>query len=117
MEKRITKRDVLNYIIKTYANDTMVVEYATHEIELLDRKKATDTKTKTQVENENIKDVIVRVLGNAENAMTITDIQANDETLATLSNQKMSALLKQLVDDNVVVKEVVKKKAYFTLAQ
>ena len=113
MEKRITKRDVLNHIIETYANDKMVVEYATHEIELLDRKKSSDTKTKNQVANEGLKDIIVATLTDLAKFVTITELQNANTELAELSNQKISALLKQLVDSEIVKKQVDKKKAYF----
>lgn len=113
MEKRVTKRDVLNHIIENYANDTMVVEYATHEIELLDRKKTNDTKTKNQIANESLKDVIVATLTNLAKFVTISELQDANTELAELSNQKISALLKQLVDNEIIKKQIDKKKAYF----
>ena len=112
MEK-LTKRNVLEYIIETYANDKKVVDYAKHEIELLDNKKASATKTKTQIENENIKNVIVATLKEIAKFVTITELQNANENLKELSNQKMSALLKQLVDNEIVKKQVDKKKTYF----
>ena len=115
MEKKITKRDNFNEIIKiaTELNRKDLVEFAAHEIELLDRKKSTDTKSKTQIENENIKNVIVDTLTELAKFATITDIQNANPQLAELSNQKISALLKQLVDTEVVKKQIDKKKAYF----
>jgi len=113
MEKKITKRMVLEHLINDYSTDEMVVEYAKHEIELLDNKKANSTKTKTQVENENIKNVIVETLTEMAKFATITEIQEANASLAELSNQKISALLKQLVDNEIVKKQVDKKKAYF----
>ena len=113
MEKKITKRMVLEHLIENYANDTMVVDYAKHEIELLDNKKASNTKTKTQIENESIKNVIVDTLTELAKYVTITELQNANTELAELSNQKISALLKQLVDNKVVNKQVDKKKAYF----
>ena len=113
MEKKITKRMVLEHLIETYANDKMVVNYATHEIELLDNKKASNTKSKTQVENEGINNVIVATLTDLAKYVTITELQNANEELANLSNQKISALLKQLVDSEIVKKQVDKKKAYF----
>lgn len=113
MEKKITKRVVLEHIINTYANDQMVIDYAKHEIELLDNKKASNVKSKTQVENENIKNVIVETLIDIAKYVTISELQDANETLASLSNQKISALLKQLVDSEVIKKQIDKKKAYF----
>ena len=113
MEKKITKRMVLEHLIENYANDTMVVDYAKHEIELLDNKKSSNTKSKTQIENENIKNVIVETLTQLSKFVTISELQSANEELANLSNQKISALLKQLVDTEIVKKQIDKKKAYF----
>lgn len=115
MATKITKRMVLEHLIENYANDTMVVDYAKHEIELLDKKASNKTPTKTQVENENIKNVIVEVLTNATSPMTITDITNANDKLVELSNQKISALLTQLINANLVVRTSDKKKAYFSI--
>jgi hypothetical protein len=117
MATKITKRMVLEHLMETYANDTMVVDYAKHEIELLDKKASNKTPTKTQVENENIKNVIVEVLTNATSPMTITDITNANDKLVELSNQKISALLTQLINANLVVRTSDKKKAYFSIVR
>lgn len=116
MEKKITKRFVLNHIIENYGKDTLVVDYARHELELLDKKANSKTPTKTQLENENLKEVIVKVLTNGATPMTITDIQSVNQELENLSNQKISALLTQLVKDKVVVRTTDKKRAFFSIA-
>lgn len=117
MEKRITKKDNFETLRKVVVElgRTDLVDFIDHEIELLSRKRVSNTKTKTQIENENIKDVIVKVLTESDKALTITEIQESDSTLTDLSNQKMSALLKQLVDSEIVKKEIIKKKAYFNI--
>ena len=117
MATKITKRMVLEHLMKDYANDTMVVDYAKHEIELLDKKASNKTPTKTQVENEHIKNVIVEVLTNATSPMTITDITNANDKLVELSNQKISALLTQLINANLVVRTSDKKKAYFSIVR
>ena len=117
MEKRITKRDVLNHIIETYSNDTMVVEYATHEIELLDKKASSKTETKTQKENVAIMETIVNTLVELAKPVRISELQSANETLENLSNQKISALLKKLVDTEKVVKTIDKKVAYFSISE
>ena len=115
MEKKITKRVVLEHLIEKYSNDEMVVNYATHEIELLDNKKSSNTKTKTQIENESIKNVIVNTLTELAKMVTISELQSANEELAEYSNQKISALLKQLVDSKTITKTIDKKKAYFSM--
>ena len=93
-----------------------LVEFVDKRVEQLNKKAENKGLTATQKANEDIKAEIVKVLANAETKMKISEIQANSEMLKDLSNQKMSALLKQLVDTNVVIKEIEKKVAYFTLA-
>ena len=115
--KKITKKERFNELIAIVGDRTDLVEFLNHEIELLDKKAGVKTPSKTQIENENTKNVIVNVLVNSNKPMTITEIQENDSTLATLSNQKVSALLTQLVKDNKVVRTVDKKKAYFTISE
>ena len=117
MEKKITKRDNFNEIIKiaTEIGRTDLVEFAKHEIELLDKKKSSDTKTKNQIENEGIRNVIVETLRTAGKLLNIPEIQSANKELGELSNQKITSLLTQLVNSKIIVKEYVKKKAYFKL--
>ena len=116
MEK-MTKREMFEMIKGVCANDTRIVEFCEHEIELLNRKSSKSTQTKTQIENENIKGAIVNALTEIAKPVTITDMQELNTEMANYSNQKLSALLKQLVEnDKKVVKTVDKKKSYFTVA-
>jgi DNA-binding transcriptional regulator GbsR (MarR family) len=51
-----------------------------------------------------------------EKPVTISEFQGlSTSEVATLSNQKLSALLKKLVEENKVVKTVEKKKSYFSV--
>ena len=116
MEK-MTKREMFEMIKGACANDTRIVDFCEHEIELLNRKSSKSTQTKTQIENENIKGAIVNALTEIAKPVTITEMQELNTEMANYSNQKLSALLKQLVEnDKKVVKTVDKKKAYFTVA-
>lgn len=117
MEKKITKRERFMELKEIVSDRTDLVDFINHEIELLNKKANTKTPSKTQIENESIKDVIVKTLIDLAKPVTITEIQEKDSTLATLSNQKISALLTQLVKDNKVVRTVDKKKAYFTISE
>ena len=92
------------------ANPAMVA-FIDHELELLAKKAINKKPTKTQEENEVIKAEILAVL--TEKGMTVTEIQALSKTLSNLSNQRVSALLRQLIADGLVVKTVDKKKSYF----
>ena len=117
MEKMTTKEMFAEILkVKGVAENTTMVDFINHEIELLTRKGSKSTPSKTQIENEGIKKVIVNALTEIVTPVTITDLQAKCEDLTSYSNQKISALLKQLVDSGVVVKSTDKKKSYFTIA-
>ena len=94
------------------ANEEMVA-FINHEIELLNKKSANKKATKTQEENVTIKEEILSVL--TTEGATVTDIQSKSETLSALSNQRVSALLRQLIESGEVVKSTDKKKSYFAL--
>lgn len=115
MEKRLTKKDYFNKIMEVCADNAEIVAFCEKEIEMLGRKNSKSTPNKTQVENEGIKKEIVSALERVGEAVTISDLQAKDATMATYSNQKLSALLKQLVESDVVVKTTEKKKSYFSV--
>lgn len=114
---KMTKVQMFNAIkaiAEVSANEDMVA-FIDHEIDLINRKSANKKATKTQVENEGIKDTILSVL--TSEGATVTEIQAKDESLSALSNQRVSALLRQMVESGTVVKTVNKKKSYFALAE
>ena len=115
--KKITKRDHFNALlnIPAVAENEGLVEFINHEIDLLNRKNSTEKKpTAQQVANEGIKTAIVN--GMEPNRMyTVTEIIKEVDGCAELSNQKVSALLRGLIDEGKVVKTIDKRKSYFTL--
>ena len=119
--KKMTKKETINLLIDVLVGnkeveDTQIfVDFLIHERELLEKKSSNSGQTKTQKENELVKEKIVNALGVVGKFVTITELQEQNEEMANYSNQKLSALLKQLVDSNVVARQVDKKKAYFKL--
>ena len=111
--KKMTKKDFFKELRGMVADRQDLVDFIDHEIELLSKKSSRTAPTKTQVENEKIKEKIVATLVELGKYATITDIQNANTELADLSNQKISALLKQLYDNKVIEKVIDKKKAYF----
>ena len=118
--KKITKRDNFNKLltIEEVARNEQLVEFINHELELLDRKSASHSTAKTanQKANEEIKKTIIDALTKLGKS-TISELQSGSEEMAEYSNQKLSALLKQLVDSKQVVRTMEKKKAYFEVAE
>lgn len=118
--KKVTKRDNFNALLEieeVKANQGLV-DFINHELELLDKKSAgrTTATTANQKANEEIKKVIVSELVRL-GKHTITELQKESEELAQYSNQKLSALIKQLVDNGEVTKTIDKKKSYFEIAK
>ena len=111
--KKLTKKDYFNELKVLVSDRQDLVDFIDHEIELLSKKSSKTAPTKTQVENEKIKEKIVATLVELDKYATITDIQNANTELANLSNQKISALLKQLYDNKIIEKVIDKKKAYF----
>lgn len=118
MANKITKREVIGMMMKeevVKANPTYVA-YLENELALLDKKAQNKKATKTQEQNVGIKATILEVLATIGSG-TVTDIQNGNEELSALSNQKVSALVRQLVESGEVVKTVDKKKSIFSLAK
>ena len=124
-EKKITKRDYFNALRNFIeGEDTIdgincdnVLEFIDKELALLDKKKSSSANSAKKQENEGYKQTILDVLANNE-PMCITDIYDASEELSTAlnrSNQKMSSLLTQLKNENLVIRSEVKGKAYFTV--
>ena len=116
--KKITKRDRFNALLSIPAvqADPGLVDFINHELELLAKKNSADKKpTAQQTANEAIKSAIVEGM-EANRLYTVTEIQKSVDKCADLSNQRVSALLRQLKDDGVIVRIEDKRKAYFSLA-
>ena len=116
--KKITKRERFESLLtlSQVQADPGMVEFINHELELLAKKNSSEKKpTAQQVANETIKQAIVDGM-ERNHLYTITEIQKNVPACADLSNQKISALVRQLKDDGVVVKTEDKRKSYFSLA-
>ena len=118
MEKKITKVDRFNQLMaldEVKANADLVA-FCEHEIELLQKKSASKKPSKKNEENEVLKTKIVEVLGTFENGATVSEILGASEDFSGMSNQKISALVRQLVLHGTVVKTTDKKKSIFSVA-
>lgn len=113
----MTKREVLTMVLENadFATSEDFVKYAKHELELLDKKAKSRTKTANQIENEAIKEEILMTL-NEDVGYTVTEIQKMNVELAKYSNQKISALLKLLKNEFKVVSYKDGKSTKFKLS-
>lgn len=95
---------------------TEVSERLTALKDQLAKRSTAKTPTKVQKENAVIKEKILETLAEIGCPTTITDMLEHGVEGFELTNQKTSALLRQLIDDGKVVKTIEKKKAMFALA-
>ena len=123
MTKKMTKKEMFAVIAETIAtmeveNKAEMLNFIDHEIELLNKKSGKSGQTKTQKENELLKEQLLNAFAVMEKPVTISEFQEKSaEPVAQLSNQKLSALLNQLVKAEKMVKTIEKKKSYFAVAQ
>ena len=118
--KKATKKEMFRKLIELAQENerTDLVEFCEHEIDLLNKKASASGQTKTQAENEKIKVIIAEELTRIARAVTISELIKESESLGQYSNQKLSALLKQMVEnDKTVTKIINKKKSLFTIAE
>ena len=114
--KKPTKAQMFKQILDNYPLTPAEQEFVKHEMELLAKKNSAEKKpTAQQTANEAIKSAIVEAM-EANRLYTVTEIQKSVDECAELSNQRVSALLRQLKDDGVIVRTEDKRKAYFSLA-
>lgn len=110
---KMTKRDYFTAIMEKYPLTTEEKAFVEHELELLAKKNSADKKpTAQQVANEGIKQAILD--GMEDNRLyTITELQKSIPACAELSNQRVSAIVRQMVGVTIDRTED-KRKAYFS---
>ena len=120
MEKKMTKKEMFGRLIDIVeganVEDTdVVVDFLNHEIELVSKKR--NGMTKTQKENEELVEVIYNAIAEIGHPVTVTELYENVKSDKITSAQKVSALVKKLVDAERVVRTEDKKKAFFSIAE
>ena len=114
MEK-ITNVKALSIVLDTCELSTEVRTKLEKMKSQFEKKNSAEKKpTATQIANEGVKAKILEVID--DKSLTITEMQKLDGELAELSNQKISALLKQMVESGSIVREEIKRKAHFKRA-
>lgn len=116
--KKLTKRDHYNTLLtlSEVKSNPALVEFIEHELELLAKKNSAEKKpTAQQVANDAVKTAIAE--GMERNRLyTVTEVIKSVPACADMTNQRVSALLRQMVDAGTIVRTEEKRKAYFQLA-
>ena len=126
--KKVTKKDMFKAMLAyegKVADREDFVKFIEHEIELLDRKNGGNRKlTANQLKNEEIKAVILKEMrANPNQLYTATQLAKIAEPIVNinpLSNQRVSAILRSMIEEKGgtgEVKKIVNKRVtYFQLA-
>ena len=99
-------------------NNPMLAEFIAHEVELLSKKNSADKKPTAQQEaNATIKaDILALMEANPKQIFTVSELLKKVPNLPdTMTNQRMSALVRQMVDAGSVKRTEDKRKAFFSL--
>lgn len=112
---KMTKREkfeMLSKLSEVQSNE-ILRDFIAHEMELLEKKNSAPKKpTAAQVANEAIKTAILDGM-EANRLYTITEIIKEIPACVELTNQKVSALLRQMREANLVERVEDKRKTYF----
>ena len=99
-------------------NNPVLAEFIAHEVELLSKKNSADKKPTAQQEaNATIKaDILALMEANPNQLFTVSELLKKVPNLPdTMTNQRMSALVRQMVDAGSVKRIEDKRKAFFSL--
>lgn len=119
--KKPTKREMFALIANLNADNTAIVEFCNHEIELLDNKKASGNTKSNKAVVENTERVYNALVKYGKSA-TPTELIANsnftgmENDVGVVTSQRVSSYLNKLVDSGRVTKYTDKKKTYFAIA-
>jgi hypothetical protein len=114
--RKPTKRQMFEGLLTIPTLTQEQKDFIKHELELLAKKNSADKKpTAQQTANEAVKTAILDGM-EVNRLYTITELIKEIPECADMTNQKVSALVRQLVDADLMVKTVDKRKSYFSLA-
>lgn len=116
--KKMTKMEKFTMLadLPAVKENPVLSEFVAHEMELLAKKNVGEKKpTAQQTANAGIQTAILENM-EVNRLYTITELIKSVPECADLTNQRVSALVRQLVDAGKVVRTEDKRKAYFSLA-
>ena len=119
MEKKITKKEQYANLYAIVENSTAenkldLLSFIDHEVELLEKKSSKTKLTIQQKANLKILDTIRGIMAESNKAVTISEL-IKTEPLKNFTNQKISALMRKLIESGEVEKTQIKKVSYFKL--
>ena len=119
MEKKKTKKEMFNFIKSKMSDYAEVVAFVDHELELLERKNSAERKpTVNQLDNAKIKKIIVdgRESGKGYTVTEIIKTILAGTEWSELTCSRCTAIVTQLAEAGTLVRNVEKRKAYYSKA-
>ena len=113
---KMTYVNALEIAIATVENAEAKAKLEALKASIAKKNSAERKPTATQKANEGYKVAILEFLAEG-GKHTITDIMKGCGAVAELSNQRVSAIVRQLVEGGQVVREEIKRKAYFSAVE
>ena len=116
MKKKTRKEMFITLLgLEAVQQNQEYVSFLEKEIAKCDRKSVAKKPTPTQVENEVLKNAILEFLnGQGENRFTVTELTQQVSELEGRTTQKVSALMRQLLLDGMVIRATEKNRTYFS---
>ena len=118
---KVTQKDMFNGLIamlngeETDFTNEEFVEFLKGRIAVLE-KKSSNRKTKVSEEDEELKAAAIDALTAIGEPATVSALMKANERLGAVSNQKVSAILRKLMADGLVIRDKDKKSTIFALA-
>ena len=119
--KKLTNIVALEMVLsfkEVQANPELVEKLTTMKNQFAKKNNSESKPSKNQLLNNGIKETLLNILKGYDEPKMIKDLQSENEAISptVYSNQKVSALLKQLVADGSVIRVEIKGKAHFEIA-
>ena len=115
MADKKTNKDFFNEVIAISGTNKELAEWAAKQIKALEKKATNRKPTKEQVANIGLKADILETLKAINKPATVSELLATGRFEATITNQKLTSLLTQMVKTKEVVRETDKKKAFYSV--
>lgn len=117
MMNKMTNAKALDFVLTNCTNLPSDVREKIEKMkEQVEKKNSAERKpTATQTANEGFKILIENFLSDGS-AHTVSEIAKGVPELNEVSNQRVSAIIRQMVSDGILMREEVKRKAFFSLA-
>lgn len=114
---KATKKEMWTIVLGLVADNKDLSDFVNKEIETLSKKKESKKVAEKKAENDILQCVIVKFFEQDNTPRTVTELIRLIPALNDLTNQKVSAQIKQLVDLEILNKHIDKRVSKFNLAE